>query len=208
MRTQPGLRMLLQGEIPPAASEVSLGNIPPADAPMVKQRRSYRSHGSVSVHRSSLGSDLFRDHPTKIRPALDPSIFLPDQNAAEASPLQKKSKTKATEVQVKTKPAVSPIPPLQSPSLQSPNRLSFLKRLKFKRKFVSPRSDKSKNKVEAKSKKEETKHFKLELEDSLQEIESLSDEGDLLPESLELTKPSLYEQVHTLPQGMHSLSIE
>ena len=44
---------------------------------------------------------------------------------------------------------------------------------------------------------------KLLGEESLQEIESLSDEGDLPPESLELTKPSLYEQVLTLPQGMY-----
>ena len=194
--------MLLQGEIPPAASEVSLGDMPPAQAPLDKslQRRSYRSHGSLSVHRSSLGSDLFRDHPTKIRPALDPSIFSPDRNVAEASPIHKRSKTKASEVQVITKPAVSP-PLLQSPPLQAPNRLSFLKRLKFKRKFVSPQSGKSKKKGKAKSKVD--KHFKVELEESLQEIESLSDEGDLPPESLELTKPSLYEQVLTLPQGMY-----
>ena len=213
MHTQPGLKMLLKGGVAPVPSDISLGAIPVE--PKKSQYRSYRSGRSVSTHRSSLGSELFRDHPAKIRPALDPSIFLPQSNF-EASPVHKRVKpldsnnrVVSTKQQQPLSPPSFPPPSLSPPSLsppspsQTPNRMSFLKRLKFKKKFLSPKSgkDKKKSKAAKKLEKDTNKlHHHVVIDDSLQEVEFPCDEEELPPKPLEPLQ-LLQDQLLTLPRG-------
>lgn len=213
---QPGLRMILKGDIPLTASEISVEDMP-AEVQLSKSNRCSlrRSHRNLSVHthRSSLGSHLLRDHPTKVRPALDPSIFM-SPLAAEASPIQKRTNIlpddSSDQQGVSELPGISvdrqsraAEPPLQLPSPQVPEQMSFLKRLKFKRKFMSPRPEKSKKKTAAtkKSKAEKASHPDPKQAETRQvdRTQVISNGAQLSTE----TEPLLEEQrLLPMPQGM------
>ena len=221
---QPGLRMLLKGETRlSAASEISVQDMP-AEVQLSKSRQSslHRSRRNLSVHthRSSLGSDLLRDHPTKVRTALDPSIFQNPQ-AAEASPIQKRTKmlldnssdqqgfSQLPNTTMDRQPRAAeplPLPPLPAPSPQVPEQMSFLKRLKFKRKFMSPHSGKSKKKNTktkmSKGDKKSLPNLKQARTKQADMTQAESNGAQLPAERMETEAPLKDQQLFHMPRGM------
>lgn len=142
---QPGLKLLLKGGVPAhdPLSEVSL-TAADSDMQLVPEpvitslsthsslRHSHRSYKQPSqmTDGSSLRSELVRNHPTKTRPLLDPTLFLKPKLEEEPDDdnwvLAKRSSLENIVD-----------PELQPQEKEVPSKMSFLKRLKFKKKFLS-----------------------------------------------------------------------
>lgn len=142
----------MQGEILPSASQVSTTQPKSTNSSLKHSLRSNRQD-SLHLHRSSLGSDLLKDQPTKIRPALSPTLFNPTGAESGYSPFSKQFRH--TALMEKLQELYDEAETMdngdgnfvqssdhtdvfaQRLDLETSEKANFLKRLKFKKKLMS-----------------------------------------------------------------------